>query len=405
MDNRATGLRPLGLQPWYWTAPRIALVLFLLALGALLWLLHRQDLEEQRAKLINDMLWVEQNLDFQLNRNQEQLQQLAQDYFGGGLAGSRFDPHARNLLRNSPGMVRLLLLDESGTLLRSAPGSVPDDLGGVALRPEASRQAFRLSGSTGKAAFSSPYAIGDEYFFDLVVPHFLEDRLLGTIMASFSIRRLLAEHVPWWFAERYRLSVTDAGGAVLGAKSNLKAGGEALDYRIPFEPPGHGLLLVANAYRSETGLWRNILALAIVGLAIGVLVSLWSLRRHVQRRLEAEQALSREYAFRKAMEDSLFTGLRARDLEGRIIYVNPALCRITGFSAEELIGLGPPMPYWAPEELESTLTAHQKVLAGQAPSEGVEVRLQRKNGERFDALIYEAPLIDAEGRQIGRAHV
>jgi two-component system sensor histidine kinase DctS len=41
------------------------------------------------------------------------------------------------------------------------------------------------------------------------------------------------------------------------------------------------------------------------------------------------------------------------------------------------------------------------VLAGQAPSEGVEVRLQRKNGERFDALIYEAPLIDAEGRHTG----
>jgi two-component system sensor histidine kinase DctS len=27
--------------------------------------------------------------------------------------------------------------------------------------------------------------------------------------------------------------------------------------------------------------------------------------------------------------------------------------------------------------------------------------LQRKNGERFDALIYEAPLIDAEGRHTG----
>lgn len=393
--------RPQNLRPWDWTVPRVAVFLFLLALGALLWLLHRQEIEEQKATLINDMLWVEQNLDFQLSRHQEHLQQLAQDYFAGELAGPRFDPHARSLMLNSPGMVKLLILDEGGALLRGAPGTVTDDIGGIAPRPEPSRQAYTLSNSTGKAAFSPPYPDEGDFFFDLVVPYFRDSQLLGTIMATFSIRKLIAEQVPWWFAERYRLSVTDAGGAVLGSKSNLKAGEETLNYQIPFEPPGHGLLLVANAYRTETGLWRNALAVIIVGLAIAVLGSLWSLRRHVQRRLEAEQALSREHAFRKAMEDSLFTGLRARDLDGRIIYVNPAFCRMTGFSASELVGLSPPMPYWVPEEYDATLTAHQKVLAGLAPSEGVELPLQRKNGERFDALIYEAPLIDAEGRHTG----
>lgn len=401
MNLQTSNQRPPVLQPWYWTAPRVAVLMFVLALGTLLWLLHRQEIEEQRATLINDMLWVEQNLDFQLSRNQEQLQQLGQDYFGGELAGSKFDPHARSLLLNSPGMVQLLVLDDGGSLLRGAPGTASDDIGGVALRPEASQQAFRLSNSTGRPAFSPAYPLDGEYFFDLVVPHFRDGRLLGTIVASFSVRKLVAEQVPWWFAERYRLSVTDAGGAVLGSKSNLKAGRETLDYQIPFEPPGHGLLLTANAYSAATSLWRNLLSVVIIGLALAVLGSLWSLRRHVQRRLAAEQALSQEHAFRKAMEDSLLTGMRARDLEGRIIYVNPAFCRMTGFDADELVGVRPPMPYWAPEEYETTLAVHQKVLAGLAPSEGVEVRLQRKDGERFDALIYEAPLINSEGRHTG----
>lgn len=401
MSYHHTGQRPQSPRPWVWTAPRVAVILFLVALGTLLWLLHRQDIDDQRAALINDMLWVEQNFDFQLTRNQEQLQQLAQDYFEGKLTDAKIDPHARSLMLNSPGMIKILILDNGGSLLRGAPGTVSEDIGGIALRPEPSRLAFQLSNSTGKAAFSSPYAADGEYFFDLSVPHFQNGHLMGTIMASFSIRKLIASQVPWWFAERYRLSVIDGDGAILGSKSNLKAGKTTLDYQIPFDPPGHGLLLVAHAYSATTNLWRNILAIIITSLAVAVLVSLWSLRRHVQRRLKVEQALSREHAFRKAMEDSLFTGLRARDLDGRIIYVNPAFCRMTGYSSDELIGLKPPMPYWAPEEYDRTLAVHKKVLAGLAPREGVEVRLQRKSGERFDALIYEAPLIDAGGRHTG----
>jgi PAS domain-containing protein len=50
-----------------------------------------------------------------------------------------------------------------------------------------------------------------------------------------------------------------------------------------------------------------------------------------RRRLRVEQDLADALAFRKAMEDSLVTGLRARDLQGRITYVNPAFCQMVGF--------------------------------------------------------------------------
>jgi two-component system sensor histidine kinase DctS len=59
------------------------------------------------------------------------------------------------------------------------------------------------------------------------------------------------------------------------------------------------------------------------------------------------------------------------------------------------------MPYWAEEEMETILRLHQAVLEGKAPGEGFEIRLKRKSGERFDALIFEAPLIDGEGEHVG----
>ena len=115
----------------------------------------------------------------------------------------------------------------------------------------------------------------------------------------------------------------------------------------------------------------------------------------------AEAALRNEHAFRKAMEDSVQAGLRARDLEGRITYVNPAFCAMVGWSAEELTGRMPPMPYWVDEEMEATRALHDRILAGEGPRRGFEVPFRRRNGEMFPVLIHEAPLIDANGRQTG----
>jgi len=74
---------------------------------------------------------------------------------------------------------------------------------------------------------------------------------------------------------------------------------------------------------------------------------------------------------------------------------------MTGFSSEELVDRSPPMPYWVPEQLDETMALHQAVMAGDAPPDGFEITLQRKDGERFEALIYEAPLIDGSGRHTG----
>src|SRR5690606_12110734 len=68
---------------------------------------------------------------------------------------------------------------------------------------------------------------------------------------------------------------------------------------------------------------------------------------------------------------------------------------------QELIGLRPPMPYWHPEHIERLQEIHDMILSGQGPRAGVEVKLRRKNGDALDALIFEAPLIDASGRQTG----
>ncbi len=106
------------------------------------------------------------------------------------------------------------------------------------------------------------------------------------------------------------------------------------------------------------------------------------------------------------MEDSLVTGLRARDLQGRITYVNPAFCEMVGFTAQELMGHSTSAPasalYWPPERVEEYRQRQAIRFAGNTPPrEGFESEFMRKDGTRFPVLIIEAPLINAQGLHTG----
>ncbi|MCK0508494.1 PAS domain-containing sensor histidine kinase [Aromatoleum anaerobium] len=127
----------------------------------------------------------------------------------------------------------------------------------------------------------------------------------------------------------------------------------------------------------------------------------YAVAHDITGRKAGEDALRAESSFRKAMEESVVTGMRAIDLNGRIIYVNPAFCRLVGFEPDELIGASRPFPYWPPEDLQLCSDNLDLTLLGQAPRAGFEMRIRRKNGERLDARFYLSPLIDNSGTQTG----
>ena len=123
--------------------------------------------------------------------------------------------------------------------------------------------------------------------------------------------------------------------------------------------------------------------------------------RHTRRRLQAQQALIAETLFRRAMENSMLTGMRALDLQGRITYVNPAFCQMTGLTEGELVGCTAPFPHWPESEYDTLMARLDDELNGKAPLTGFEVRVKRKNGQIFDARLYVSPLIDPNGQQTG----
>lgn len=183
-----------------------------------------------------------------------------------------------------------------------------------------------------------------------------------------------------------------------------------------YEPvPELDWTLVLMADRQVVTLARRqawaLLSLVAAVLVLGTLY--WSLRERRLRDTQQAQAelerrvrertheLQQEHALRQAMEDSLLVGMRARDLEGRIVYVNAAFCDMVGYRREELIGHLPPYPYWDPDDLERHWQTSDRALAGQAAATGFESRLRHRNGHDVLTMNYTARLIDGNGQHTG----
>jgi PAS domain S-box-containing protein len=137
---------------------------------------------------------------------------------------------------------------------------------------------------------------------------------------------------------------------------------------------------------------------ALSVLTVWMLLGTW---RHVRRRTQIQSELVSETNFRRAMENSMLTGMRVLDLEGRITYVNAAFCAMTGWSENELVGQTPPFPYWLESDREVMNERLEEELHGRALPGGFQVRVKRKNGSVFNARLYVSPLIDARGHQTG----
>ena len=120
----------------------------------------------------------------------------------------------------------------------------------------------------------------------------------------------------------------------------------------------------------------------------------------IERR-QTEERLTHEHGFRRAIEDSMLAGVVTIDLQWKQTYVNPAFCEIFGWSAEEMLGVAAPFPYWPPEETETIQAAFNATLDGTINQKGFELRVMRRSGERFDALVLISLLKNRDAQPTG----
>jgi len=228
-------------------------------------------------------------------------------------------------------------------------------------------------------------------------------RHIGFLVGSIVLQQLLEETRPVELARRFEASFVESDGTRLARSGSVRGAGVFVADRI-IDLPGNGLQLRLDAVERRPGLIPNLAVALVLGLSLALSAVVVLLVRDVRRRSRAEGALAEALAFRKAMEDSLITGVRARDRSGRIVHVNPAFCAMVGYDVDELRAADVP-PYWPPEQVSTYQQRQAERLnppEGAEPSrEGYETQFMRKGGERFPVMVYEAPLVDSVGKHTG----
>jgi PAS domain S-box-containing protein len=89
--------------------------------------------------------------------------------------------------------------------------------------------------------------------------------------------------------------------------------------------------------------------------------------------------ISKEHRLTLSLLKGLGEGIALVNEEGKQILVNDELCKMTGFSEEELLAQKPPFKYWAEEGLKEINDAFEKTLKGVGGE--YELIFKRKNGE------------------------
>ena len=135
--------------------------------------------------------------------------------------------------------------------------------------------------------------------------------------------------------------------------------------------------------------------------ANGAVTQLLGVTRDITADRQSKAALRDSVEYSRSLIRSMQDGFSVVDASGTQVDVNPALCRMTGFSQEELIGVGTPHPYWPPEDYSRIQAALERALSGNP--EDFELTFMRRSGERFPALVSPSIVRDSQGRIVHRA--
>lgn len=389
-----------------WSLWLLLAVLVVAMLGTLVWLAGRYEASQVQSRVERDVSDAVADVRTALARNLQSLQALQSanpTHDAWIAAAGELMLRQREFMRIEWRSAAMRLRVHSDTPYRGLALDTPatEMLADMQLTCASAR---RLGGPAYSPSYFVPHVDG----LGLEVVHLclpLNEGMqpAGYLVVTYGLPEILSDLIGTQISRHQDISFTEPDGTRLASLHGaLRRGTRVFSGQQLLDLPGSALVLRIDNWPGAPSVFPNVLTALVTFMSIALVTVLVMLAKDNRLRLRAEHDLADALAFRKAMEDSLVTGLRARDLEGRLTYVNPAFCKMVGFAPEALLGRSGALPYWPPEHADHYLRRQATRFAGELPPRhGFESVFMRQDGTRFPVLIIEAPLINAQGLHTG----
>jgi PAS domain S-box-containing protein len=381
--------------------PLVVIALLVLLIGGLFVAILAEDRKQQRDALHRDTESAAQQIGARIIALNEVLSTAAIEIGNRSIERARLRSIVRDLAAAKPELLRVDQVDPQGRPQWALSElNVATPARGAGAEPELVAALERAGAGTDPQYVVLTDAAGASTILLTVTPVYTAGRYTGALVARVLLRDLMRNALTPEITEKYRVSIR-AADLVLTSTSASTPPPDAPTYAIALSPLPSELRLQASPYRRSSPLTQGTLAWVVIGLGAAAAIALGVLVRNLTRQARVDRALLAETSLRRAMEQSMATGLRVLDPKGMIRYVNRAFCQMTGYPEAELVGRGPPYPYWTLADRAANEVRLRQALAGEAPPGGIEVQVQRRDGSTFDARMYVSPLVDDSGRHIG----
>ena len=400
--------------------PLLAIVLFTAVMGVILGTLQLQEKSQQESALFRELAFAKQRIELRFANNTDALiainREIAASYDQEKLKQLAYE-QAGELVLNNHEIIRIIWLsaDRQRQWMLPPTTTKTDWINEAEIAPainESLKTTLELSRVTIRPSFSQFISLnisGEEPLLRerknviwQVVPNVAGGEIVGYLAALYTTQGIL-DVIPGNLKSQYRFTLLTDNEKLLAISSDRDTPKRAFSNQTSLDMGvlSPNLTLRIDTYPPPTNLTFRMLIGVVIGLCVFVIWSLWSVLKQMQVRQEAEANLRTETSFRSAMENSTPVGIRAHDMEKRITYVNRAFCEMTGWTANELIGLSPPFPFWPENRWEELIEKMNRALSMDGLKTGIQGAILRKDGTLIQTRTFIAPLINEKGKQTG----
>jgi hypothetical protein len=402
----------------YLYTPIIAIMLFMLAMIAILWSLSKQESDQASTVFYVEVAYAEQRIQANFDQNEEEFLALSKNlpYQLDNKITNSFYKSSSNLIIKHPEILLIQAISNDFKINLSYPSLTEDDRYSELARSTLNKSlqsTLRESITSGRGTYGKFLELSPpdtkqttnkdrSLVFWYVQPAIKFSDQTQHIAILYSAPLMISKIIPKDILARHRFSVLDSDGQILYSLIDRKLSNNHITHQIKLTKFADNLILQGESYPLPSNLSFQMLFWLVIGLCSYVIWSFWSIWKQMRYRQDIQRSLIKETNFRRAIEDSMPVGLRVHELDGRISYVNPAFCKLVGWSAEELQGLKPPYPFWSDDDEKANSSKLEVAFKNNfGPPSGIEAVLTDRDGKKIFVRNFVSPMVDAKNKQTG----